>query len=45
MLICQVKSQSILINSKSLRLDVLIRIISSLNFREVDIKLYNPGQE
>ena len=30
-----------LVNSKSLRLEVLFRIISSPNYRDVDIKTYN----
>ena len=31
-----------LVNSKSSSLEVLFHIISSLNYTEVDIKIYNP---
>ena len=34
--------QSNLVNSKSSGLEVLFRIISSSNYREIDIKIYNP---
>ena len=34
--------QQNLINSKSWRLEVLFRIISSSNYREVGIEIYNP---
>ena len=34
--------QQNLVNSKTIRTRVLFRIISNSNFREVDIKVYNP---
>ena len=37
--------QSNLVNWKSSGLEVLFQIISSLNYREVDIKLYNPKND
>ena len=33
----------VLVNSRSLGLEVLFRITSSSNYREVDIKIYNPS--
>ena len=34
--------QSNLVNSKSYGLEILFRNIENLNYREVDIKIYNP---
>ena len=34
-----------LVNLKSSGLEVLFRIISSLNYREVDLKIYNPQND
>ena len=40
--VMEIHVQSNLVNLKSSGLEVLFCIISSSNYREVDIKIYNP---